>query len=74
MATSQEKVRAVYPGASHQIYRSHGGDVHYLIWSDRTKGYGKGCRRLGEGKTQSAAWVDAAKRLAHPPQTMRAET
>lgn len=66
--TSKERVKARYPSATHKRYRSIGGDVHYLIWSDYSQGYGAKCKRLGEGKTASSAWVDAASRLGPPTQ------
>lgn len=65
MATSEQKVKEVYPRASKKRYSTHGGGGYYLIWSGFPEG--RESVRLGEGKTASAAWVDAAsniKRLA----------
>ena len=65
--TSADKVKARYPKACARRYRTHGRVVYYLIWSDRSQGCGTECRRLGEGKTATAAWVDAAKKLPAAP-------
>ncbi len=61
MATSEQKVKAVYSRASKKRYSTHGGGGYYLIWSGFPEG--RDSVRLGEGKTASAAWVDAAKNI-----------
>ena len=62
MATSEQKVKAIYPRASKKRYnRNGGGHAYYLIWSGFPES--NDCVRLGEGKTASAAWVDAAKNI-----------
>lgn len=60
MATSEQKVKEVYPRASKKRYSTHGGG-YYLIWSGFPEG--RESVRLGEGKTASAAWVDAASNI-----------
>lgn len=69
--TSEEKVKAVYPRARAQRYRTNGpgGRGYYLVWS--LGPYSSGTRRLGEGKTASSAWVDAATNLQHNSQLSR---
>jgi hypothetical protein len=61
MATSEQKVKEVHPRASKKRYSTHGGGGYYLIWSGFPEG--RESVRLGEGKTASAAWVDAAKNI-----------
>lgn len=60
MATSEQKVKAIYPRASKRSYK--GLDTskgYYLIWSGYPES--RDSRRLGEGKTASQAWADAAQ-------------
>ncbi|MGE8063767.1 hypothetical protein [Pseudomonas sp. NPDC089569] len=59
MATSEQKVKAVHPRAAKRRYSKNGGGSYVLIWS----GYPEGREsvRLGNGKTASEAWADAAK-------------
>lgn len=61
MATSEQKVKAVHPSASKKRYKTNGGGGYFLIWSGFPEG--RESKRLGEGKTASAAWVDAAKNI-----------
>lgn len=60
--TSEQKVKAAHPRAKVKRYTDNGGRSYYLIWS--LGPYARESRRLGEGKTASAAWVAAAKRIA----------
>lgn len=62
MATSEQKVKAVYPRASKKRYSTYGRDAYYLIWSGSPES--RDSKRLGCGKTASAAWVDAAESIA----------
>lgn len=61
--TSEEKVKAIYPRASKKRYNRNGGGLsYYLIWSGFPES--RDSVRLGEGKTASAAWVNASKNVA----------
>ena len=59
--TSEQRVKEAYPKACAARYKDNGGESYYLIWTGWQ--YSRDSRRLGEGKTASSAWVDAAKRL-----------
>jgi hypothetical protein len=62
--TSEEKVKEKYPKAYAEKYQSKmwgGGEVYYLIWSSRLR---EEKIRLGEGKTESSAWVNAKNELS----------
>lgn len=61
MASSEQKVKAVHPKATKKSYKKTAGGSYYLIWSGFPGATGS--KRLGEGKTASAAWVDAAKNV-----------
>lgn len=61
MATSEQKVKAVHPKATSKRYSQTRGNGYFLIWSGFPEGLDS--HRLGEGKTASAAWVDAAKKI-----------
>lgn len=62
MATSEQKVKAAHPRASKKRYSKTGGGSYYLIWSGFPEA--RDSMRLGNGKTASEAWVDAAKNTA----------
>jgi hypothetical protein len=59
MATSEQKIKAVYPRAAKKRYTKIGGGSYYLIWSAFPEA--RDSFRLGSGKTASEAWKDAAK-------------
>lgn len=61
MATSEQKVKAVHPKAAKKRYGKTGGGSYYLIWSGFPEA--RDSKRLGNGKTASEAWVDAAKNI-----------
>lgn len=61
MATSEQKVKAVHPRSAKKRYSKTGGGSYYLIWSGYPEA--RDSIRLGNGKTASEAWVDAAKNI-----------
>lgn len=55
--TSKEKVKQAYPGAFAMRFRTNGGKGYNLVYATRTG------MPIGEGPTESKAWVNAAKKL-----------
>lgn len=67
MATSEEKVKAKYPRAAKRRYSKNGGGSYFLIWSGYPEA--RDSVRLGNGKTASAAWMNAAQNMLRAEQT-----
>jgi|688.fasta_scaffold2876068_2 hypothetical protein len=59
--TSEQRVKALFPAARATRYKDAAKRAYYLVWSRDQ--YAIGAKRLGEGKTASAALVNAASRL-----------
>jgi hypothetical protein len=52
--TAKEKVRLLFPKATHKRYKTHGGRGYTLIWTHFLMQ-----ARLAEGKTTGEAWRNA---------------